>query len=243
MGAGDGFVIGITKIVDNGSEADRFNIVLVAEGYQSSELPRFASDALQFVTFLFAQDPFLSYQSAFNIYRLDVSSTDNGADDPITCAGGTGASPNTYFDASFCHGNIRRALTVDSNLVRSVVNSQLPQWHQIIVIVNSPIWGGTGGDIAVTSTAGGWENIAIHELGHSAFDLADEYEYWAGCGIDTTHDHYIGGEPAAVNVTTNTNRATIKWGDLIDPSTSYPPLLTPTAHFVTRNLAQFLPEP
>ena len=227
MGAGDGIVIGITKIVDNGSESDRFNIVLVAEGYQAAELTQFASDAQQFVTHLFSEDPFLSYQQAFNVYRLDVSSDESGADDPITCSGGTGASPHTYFDASFCNGGIRRLLSVDSSLALSVVNSLLPEWHQIIVIVNSPIWGGAGGTLAITSTAAGWENIAIHELGHAAFDLADEYEYWEGCGADTTQDHYTGGEPAAVNVTINTNRATIKWGDLIDASTPLPTTSNP----------------
>jgi hypothetical protein len=59
-------------------------------------------------------------------------------------------------------------------------------------------------------------------LGHAAFGLADEYEYWAGCGIDTTQDTYTGGEPSEPNVTIDTNRATIKWGDLILPTTPLP---------------------
>lgn len=227
MGAGDGTVIGITKIVDNGSEADRFNIVLVAEGYQATELTQFASDVQQFLTHFFSEDPFLSYQHAFNVYRLDVTSDESGADDPITCSGGTGASPHTYFDASFCNGGIRRLMSVNTSLVLTTVNSLMPEWHQIIVIVNSPIWGGAGGTLAITSTAAGWEDISIHELGHAAFGLADEYEYWAGCGIDTTQDHYPGSEPAQVNVTINTNRATIKWGDLIDPSTPLPTTSNP----------------
>jgi hypothetical protein len=235
MGATDGSVIGITKIVDNGSEFERFNIIVVSEGYQAAELPTFATDVQDFINQLFSQDPFLSYQTAFNIYRLDVTSNESGADDPALC-GGTGTFPHTYFDASFCHGGIRRALQVDSNLVVNVVNNFLPQWHQIIVVVNTPIWGGTGGTIAVTSTSGGWENIAIHELGHAAFSLADEYEYWEGCGIDINRDHYAGGEPSAVNVTTNTDRATIKWHSFIDP-------LTPLPTTTNANCAQCDPQP
>jgi hypothetical protein len=221
MGVGDGAVIGITKILDHGAATDRFNIVLVAEGYQATELNQFTLDAQQFVNHLVAQDPFTAYQNAINVYRLDVTSTDSGADDPAAC-GGTGATPATYFDASFCNGGIRRLLIVDSGLVINTVNGLLPQWHNIIVIVNSTIWGGSGGAIATTCRAAGWENIVLHELGHAAFGLADEYEYWVGCGADVGHDHYTGGEPAAVNVTANTNRATIKWGDLIDAATPLP---------------------
>jgi hypothetical protein len=65
----------------------------------------------------------------------------------------------------------------------------------------------------------------MHELGHSAFHLADEYEYWAGCGIDTDRNHHPAGEPVEPNVTTVNTRATIKWRDLIAAAT---PVLTTT---------------
>jgi hypothetical protein len=221
MGTGDGQVIGTTKIVDHGSPADRLNLVLVAEGYKQNELGQFASDAKQFVERLFATQPFDELQCAINIYRVDVASTDSGADDPPAC-GGSGATPATYFDASFCNSGIRRLLLVNTSSVMNVVNAQVPQWHQILVIVNSSIWGGAGGSIGTTSTASGWENIAIHELGHAVFGLADEYEYWAGCGIDADRDNYPGGEPSEPNVTIDSNRATIKWGDLILASTPMP---------------------
>ena len=221
MTALDGNVIGTTKIVDHGSPAERFNLVLVSDGYQTNEMGQFATDAQQFVNRLFASDPLDELQCAINVYRVDVTSTDSGANDPVAC-GGTGATPATYFDASFCNGGIRRLLVADSALVQTVVDAQVPQWHQIIVIVNDSTWGGAGGTIAVTSTAAGWEGIAIHEMGHSAFGLADEYEYWAGCGIDTNRDNYTGSEPSAPNITTDANRSTIKWGGLILASTPMP---------------------
>jgi hypothetical protein len=221
MGSGDGTVIGITKIMDNGPASDRFNIVLVAEGYQAAELPQFALDAQHFLDTLVGIEPFPSYQAALNVYRLDVASDESGADNPGAC-GGNGATPRTYFDASFCNGGIQRLTSVDSLLVINTVEDYLTEWDQILVIINSPIWGGSGGSIATTTTAPGWASIPVHELGHAAFGLADEYEYWAGCGSDVGHDTYTGGEPAEVNVTINTDRATIKWGDLIDPTTPLP---------------------
>jgi hypothetical protein len=221
MGVADGTVIGTTKVIDNGPATDRFNLVLVAEGYQNTELAQFANHAQQFIQHFFSQPPFTELQCAFNIYRVDVSSTDSGADDPTAC-GGSGATPATYFDASYCNGGIRRLLVVDSASVQNVVTTQVPQWHQILVIVNSTIWGGAGGTIGTTSISPGWENIAIHEMGHSAFGLADEYPYWAGCSVDTNRDNYTGSEPSQPNVTINTDRTTIKWGDLVLATTALP---------------------
>jgi hypothetical protein len=72
------------------------------------------------------------------------------------------------------------------------------------------------------SLAAGANEIGLHEMGHTAFGLADEYEYWAGCGVDTNRNNHPAVEPAEPNVTTNINRSTIKWGDLILASTPLP---------------------
>lgn len=223
MGIADGKVIGTTKIVDNGDPAERFNLVLVAEGYRESELNTFANDAKHFVNGLFKTDPFDEHTCAFNIYRIDVASTDSGADDPGAC-GGTGAMPKTYFDAKFCTGGLQRALTVNSSLVTQVASAQVPEFHSAQVIVNSPIYGGTGGQVGVSSTAKkkddgtpvDWREILIHEMGHSIFRLADEYFYYAGCDVNepsrNQHDPF---EPFEPNVTVSPTAAG-KWSDLIN---------------------------
>ena len=46
---GNGVVIGPTKLVDHGSTADRWDIVLIAEGYRQEEQAQFAADANFFV--------------------------------------------------------------------------------------------------------------------------------------------------------------------------------------------------
>lgn len=226
MGTTDGRIIGTTKIVDHGSVSDRFNLVLVAEGYREDELALFAADVQQFVQHMFTSPPFDELQCAFNIFRIDVVSDESGADDPIAC-GGTGIAVATYFDASFCHSGIRRLLMVNTQTVLNLVNSEVPEWHQTLVIVNSSVWGGAGGTIGVSSVAPGWENIALHEMGHALFGLADEYPYWSGCDVDTNRDHYTGPEPIAPNVTINTDRETIKWGNMILSSTPVPSTSNP----------------
>ena len=191
-------------------------------------MAQFATDADNFVAALFATPPFSApaifgtrYADAINVWRVDVSSTDSGADDPVAC-GGTGASPATYFDATFCNGGIKRLLLVNATTAINVATAQVPQWHMIMAMVNTPIYGGGGGAVATFSMAPGANEIGIHEMGHTAFGLADEYEYWAGCGVDTGHDNHPAFEPAEPNVTIDSNRATIKWGDLIAAATPMP---------------------
>ena len=72
----------------------------------------------------------------------------------------------------------------------------------------------------------GATEIAIHEMGHTAFGLADEYPYYAG-GNETGHDHHPAGEPSEPNVTTNTNRNTLKWRWAVSPTTAIPTMSNP----------------
>jgi hypothetical protein len=140
-------------------------------------MAQFAADAQQFAGALLAAAPFDRLRPAINIYRIDVTSKESGAKDPKKC-GGTGAKPRTYFDASFCTDNIRRLLVAKNSRVLKVVDKHVPQWHMAFLSVNSPISGGSGGSVATFSKAPGAVEIAIHEMGHSAFGLADEYEYY-----------------------------------------------------------------
>lgn len=227
MGTADGKVIGATKIVDNGDPAERFNLVLVAEGYRASELNIFANDAFHFVTGLFNTPPFNVHQCAINVWRLDVASDESGADDPAGACGGTGAMPRTYFDARFCDGGLPRALVCDTSLVLTTVMAHVPQFHSAQVIVNSARYGGTGGVMGVSSTATvkdngdpvDWREIVIHEMGHSIFGLADEYYYYAGCDeFEPSQNHYTGPEPSQPNITKSPTAAG-KWDDLINTAT------------------------
>ena len=101
MGTSDGQVLGATKIVDGGPAEKRWNVVIVSEGYRDSEMAQFAEDAKQFGVALLSAAPFDRLRAAINLYRVDVTSKESGAKDPVKCQG-TGAKPKTYFDASFC---------------------------------------------------------------------------------------------------------------------------------------------
>jgi hypothetical protein len=223
MGTSDGSVIGITKVVDHGDPALRWNLVILGDGYQAAQLTQFHTDVQNFADVMYQTPPYDELWCGINIYRIDVMSTDSGADDPAAC-GGTGAAARTYFDASFCNNNIRRLLEINTTTVHNVVNAQLPQANMIMVIVNSAVYGGSGGSVATFSLAPNAQEIGLHEMGHTAFGFADEYEYYAGCGVDPpgTHDNYTGPEPGQPNITKDSGRTTIKWHDLVLAATPMP---------------------
>ncbi len=232
MSASDGKIVGTTQILNNGPAIDRFNIVLLSEGYQTAQLGQYANDAAAFVRNLSQTYPFHLVMNSINVFRVDVSSTDSGADDPATCGtgptatAGSGATARTYFDATFCgDGAARRTLSVNSTLALQVATAEVPTQRLVLVIVNSPIYGGLGGGVGTYSLAAGALNIAVHEMGHTAFALADEYEYYQGCGSgETDRNNHPATEPDEVNVTVTgvSNRATLKWGRFVRPAPAVP---------------------
>lgn len=222
MSASDGYVGSMTKIVKHGRPSRRWNLVVLGDGYRDVELPKYHTDVQNFVDTLHTTSPFHALWHGINIYRIDVVSTDSGADEPVAC-GGSGATPRTYFDATFCRGGIDRLLTLNSSLAKAVAKGKLAaKTLQVLVIVNSPKYGGSGGSVAVCSTDPQAADIAIHEIGHSAFGLADEYEN-GGSGT--------GFEPAQPNVTIHSNLnpgvAPYKWSDLVTPGTHLPTSCNP----------------
>lgn len=227
MGATDGYIIGKKKVVDHGSAADRWNLVILAEGYQASEMSKFHDDVQKIIDGFYNTPPYDQVWCGVNIYRVDVASNESGADDPTTCSEGTGVAVATYFDSSFCNSGAHRLLLCDSTLAQNVAVAQVPEVHRVLVLVNSPIYGGGGGSVATCSTDPSAAEIAIHEIGHSEFGFADEYAYYLGCGVDTNKDNYGGGEPGQPNITKNTNIATNKWKDLITGGTAMPTMTNP----------------
>ena len=234
MGVADGQVLGAHLIVNNGLPSQRWNVVIVAEGYRDVELPQFATDALACAQALLGIAPFNQLAGGINVYQLDISSLDSGADDPAAC-GGTGLVARTYLDASFCNYGIQRLLMVDASLTVQTVNAAVPQWNVIWVIVNSRLYGGSGGAIAVFSKHHQAHEIAFHELGHTAFNLADEYACYACTAQEEQqglYNHHPPQEPLQPNVTTDANRATIKWRALIDSQTALPTTQNPNCQTV-----------
>jgi len=230
MSINDGTVLGATKIVDNGSDFTKFTIGLLSEGYTAAEMPKWEADAQFFADYLFDQEPFSDpdLRCAINIYRVDVASDESGADNPKCGGTAKGMKAKTYFDATFCAAeDVRRTMSFETGTAGLVLLTQVPFWRMGLVVVNSTVDGGSGGTIPIVSTSrADWPSAAVHELGHSAFGLADEYATYAGCGSgEEGHDFHGGVEPIEPNVTAffglppgvPPTLALLKWESLVDP--------------------------
>src|SRR5680860_310177 len=107
MTTADGTVQGTTQVFGSQPRNRAFNVVLLAEGFTAAQQAAFNTACTAFVTAFRGTAPFDELSPVINIFRVNVASTDSGADDPAS-AGGTGATARTYFDATFGGNGIRR---------------------------------------------------------------------------------------------------------------------------------------
>src|SRR6185503_8954122 len=96
MSTADGAVLGTTQIAGSAPRNRAFNVVLLAEGFTTAQQNDFNNACTAFVNAFRTTAPFDELSPAINIFRVNVSSTDSGADDPAG-PGGTGATARTYF--------------------------------------------------------------------------------------------------------------------------------------------------
>jgi hypothetical protein len=211
---------------DNGDPSNRVDVLILGDGYTAAEEAKFTNDAKTLADGFGAISPYTEYANYVNINQMFAASQQSGADRPA-CSDpdGDGLDDNTFvntvYDATFCAYNIWRLLVTDMSKVYAAAAAD-PNWDQIIVIVNTSLYGGSGGPYSTLSTNQFAIDILQHEFGHSFTKLADEYsDAYPGfptCS-DTDVDTYNDCE---ANVTNTTVREQIKWNYWIDPSTSIP---------------------
>jgi hypothetical protein len=207
-------------IVNNGDPANRIDLVILGDGYTTAELGKFNTDAQQLVARMFGQEPFKEYARYFNVHRIDIASAESGADHPER---NPPVAKNTAFDATYNCANTQRLICINTSKVLEAVSSALSPVARdvLLVLVNDPEYGGSGGSVAVASTHPDVVELVLHELGHSMAQLADEYAGGGVCNSAT--------EPPNVNSTSQTARESIKWKHWIEPSTAIPTLTTTPA--------------
>ncbi len=207
-----------TTILDNGPSSNRLDIVFVGDGYLEAELGIYADHVTNGLNNLLTQEPFLSYSTYFNAHRVDVISNESGVDnDPVP-----GIFRDTAMDMGFWCSNIERLLCVNVSAAYQYANNA-PDVEAVFAVANSTKYGGAGyssSDLATYSGGNGAApEVAIHELGHSLGNLADEYDY--GDGVV-----YIGTERPEPNVSILTEpqmaAAGTKWADWLgDPGIGF----------------------
>ena len=204
-----------TTMVNNGPSANRVDIVFLGDGYTAAQISTtYVTHVQAMLTHLFDQteDPFPRYRNFFNVHRIDVVSNQSGADVPPQ-----GISRDTALDASYYwDGSTDRLLYINETKANSQLSTGLAgagfTAEMKLITVNDTRYGGGGGTYAVY--AGGNSSapeIALHELGHSFSNLADEYDYGSGT--------YTGPERPEANVSIYADsRKWSQWLGYVDPA-------------------------
>ncbi len=165
-----------TTILDHGPSSNRLDIVFVCDGYLAQELDLYAAHVAVGLNNLLSQEPFLSYSTYFNAHRVDVISNESGVDnDPVN-----GILRDTALDMGFWCQGIERLLCVNVNAAYAYAGNA-PDIDTVLAVANSTKYGGAGYTTSDLATYSGGNTlaaeVAIHELGHSLGNLADEYDY------------------------------------------------------------------
>ena len=176
-------------------------LLIVGDGFGAGEVAKFEDFAGRFVQRLCAMPPFDEHPGLTGriVSRLG----------PETPGGGFGWRISQLPE--------RLLMQVDSGKVAKFIAKRLKlDPVNVLVVLNDERYGGSGGDPAVTGlgvpqapgTRDNAIDAAIHELGHSAFALADEYD--SDLRDATT-------APVELNVAHDVVSVRAKWGELLDP--------------------------
>lgn len=191
------------------------HLVLLGDGYAVDQQNLFREHVDQTLAQL-GNDPGIGdHLAAFNVHMINTVSEDSGADDNEQVD-----SRNTAYGSAYNCREIVRLICAENLLLFVAALNEYPSVDQIVLLVNDRRYGGSGnggGNIAITSAY--FPEIALHEMGHSLVDLADEY-------VDTlirdTSQVSLFQEGRYRNVTALTDPSAVPWAHWIDSSTELP---------------------
>jgi len=204
----------VWSYIDSGPPSQKVDILLVAEGYTTAQMPKLKRDVERLAGKLFATEPFKSRRNEFNVRVLELPSASAGVHRPRTNDHRrtiTGVQYN-IFDSE------RYVLTLDNRALRDAAASA--PYDFIEIMVNEAQYGGGGiyGDQATTSVDTGFaEYVFVHEFGHHFAGLGDEY-YTSPVSYTTGGGDFP--EPWEPNITAD--GAHPKWMEMVTPGTPLP---------------------
>lgn len=191
------------------------HVVILGDGYAQDEMLTFRNHVEDVLENIRSDAGIAGHLGAFNIHMIETVSNESGADDSDDKD-----KVNTAFDSTYNCGSIPRLVCADVLKLFEASLSEYPDFDQIILLVNDLRFGGSGnsgGRIAITSAF--FPEIALHEMGHSLADLADEY---VDPLILETSGQPAFEEGRYKNVSTLSDPTRVPWAHWIDPSLPLP---------------------
>jgi len=205
-------IFDVDTLIWSGPTTNRVNIVILGDGYTSTQQGDFITDASNIANGMFSTTPYMEYQDYFNVFAVKVISNESGVTHPgnssdNACGSQPVTTADTYFGVSFdCGGGSYHRLTCVQNnaAVYSVLAANTPFYDQALVVSNTSYYGGAGGTYATFTKNSAVIELALHETGHSYASLADEY--WAGAQYATDSKR---------NMTSTSDISTVKWNEWV----------------------------
>jgi hypothetical protein len=197
----------------NGAPRDKVDLLLLGDGYTSSEMEKWHADAKRTADVLFAASPFHEHRAEFNVWAIDTPAGESGVSRP---------SDNVYrrspLGASYdAFGSERYILTLDNRRLREIASAA--PYEFIEIVVNDRKYGGGGIFNAFATVSAGnafTPYVLVHEFGHHFAGLADEY-YTSDVAYESPA---VRLEPWEPNLTADPHAA--KWKDLLTPGVALP---------------------
>ncbi len=83
MTTSDGTILGTTQIYGSALRNRAFNVVMLGDGFTAAQQGDLDAACGDFLTAFLATKPYDRLAPAINVFRVNVSSTDSGAADPV----------------------------------------------------------------------------------------------------------------------------------------------------------------
>ncbi|HYN29150.1 MAG TPA: M64 family metallopeptidase [Dermatophilaceae bacterium] len=217
----------MTVLRKAGPAGTKRNIVVIGDGFTAADQPAYnawVDDKL--ISGVFGHDYFSEDASAYNIFRINLESVDSGVstrtydekgtvdpgDDTISAETVRDTALGMIFSGSWSHCWLEYGADTETRL-QAALNAWVPDFNEILVVLNDPNYGGCGGGGRAHVPMGVDWTVIAHEFGHGIGGLADEY---------SVSGAYTGPEQSWTNLTTVTDRASTKWRQFIAPTTPLP---------------------
>lgn len=206
----------VVPILESGSPSQKVDLLIISEGYTAAEMPKFQGDAKRLLDALFAEEPFTSRRSDFNVRTLELPSAAHGVNRP-----NAGVFRRTPLGTQYnIFDSERYLLTLDNRALRDAASAA--PYEFIEILANERTYGGGGifNDHATASVDSAFSPyVFVHEFAHHFAALADEY-YTSDVSYETgVADR---PEPWEPNITALKDPSALKWRDLVTPGTPIP---------------------
>jgi hypothetical protein len=200
-------VTGLEELHGGGAPSSVLDIVVMGDGYTESQQDDYNEAVDRMVGDLLAMEPFQSLDCAFNVWRINLVTAEEGTSVLGVHIGGEG-QPSRYIQ-----GNADECLAVCER-------AEVPGYDVIFVLVHSDqyaAWTDLTNSITYMTDRYPWGRIMAHELGHSIAGLGDEYSCKiCDPGVYEDQQYPAGSpDPPEPNLSATADKTLIPWEPLI----------------------------